>query len=429
MIPHSMASGQMVPKRIVVVGAGIVGLCVAWHLSKRGAEVTIVDPNPPGSGCSSGNAGALSPGSVAPLAMPGLLRSVPWMLLDPKGALHIPPRYWLRASPWLLEFLRAGRPDRVAAIASSLAQLLAPAIEHHQAIAEELGVGSLLRASGQLYLYRDHARFKADHAVWDLRRQHGLRVQMLDRAGIVAMQPDVAPEYGLGVFLPDQGMCINPLRLATAIAAGLMQRGVRFLQDRAIGFQQQDGRVAGLITTGADVSADVVVVAAGAWSAELLSSLGYRIPLESQRGYHLDLKAADVSLSCPVVPADRKVFITPMETGLRVAGTVEFAGLQAPPNQKRARMLLGDLTAVFPHLKNAEVGEIWMGHRPCLPDSLPVLGPSAAWRGLWFAFGHGHLGLTGAAVTGDVLARAILGEPPNLDLRPFAAERFPTHPA
>jgi glycine/D-amino acid oxidase-like deaminating enzyme len=419
-----MPSGQRAPNRIVVVGAGIVGLCVAWHLAKRGAEVTIVDPNPPGSGCSSGNAGALSPGSVAPLAMPGLLRSVPWMLLDPKGALHIPPRYWLRALPWLLQFLRAGRPDRVAAIAASLAQLLAPAIEHHQAIAEELGVGSLLRSSGQLYLYRDPAKLAADHAIWDLRRHHGLRVQTLDRAGIAAMQPDVAPEYRLGLFLPDQGMCINPLRLATAVAAGLMERGVRFLHDHVTGFQRQNGGIAGLTTTGAKIPADVVVVAAGAWSAGLLATLGYRIPLETQRGYHLDLKAADIALSCPIVPADRKVFITPMETGLRVAGTVEFGGLQAPPNLKRARLLLGDLAAVFPRLKEAEVADIWMGHRPCLPDSLPVLGPSAVWAGLWFAFGHGHLGLTGAAVSGDVLARAILGEPPNLDLRPFAAERF-----
>jgi D-amino-acid dehydrogenase len=157
---------------------------------------------------------------------------------------------------------------------------------------------------------------------------------------------------------------------------------------------------------------------------ELLRPLGYRIPLESQRGYHITLQDTGIELQRPVVAADRKVFITSQEAGLRVGGTVELAGLEAPPNPARAELLMDDLRAVFPQARLSGARSNWMGHRPCLPDSLPVLGESERHRGLWFAFGHGHLGLTEAAVTGESVACGVLGEPPPLDLRPYSAERF-----
>jgi D-amino-acid dehydrogenase len=184
---------------------------------------------------------------------------------------------------------------------------------------------------------------------------------------------------------------------------------VRAIETDPLGVRLSDRRV----------PADKVVVAAGAWSGELLRPLGFRIPLESQRAYHVTLKDTGVDIRRPVVPADRKVFITPQESGLRVGGTVEFAGLDAPPNPARANLLLGDLAAVFPQARLASPRSDWMGHRPCLPDSLPVVGESPAHRGLWLAFGHGHLGLTGAAVTGDVLVRAMHGDRPAWTSPPF----------
>ncbi|HYF09062.1 MAG TPA: FAD-dependent oxidoreductase, partial [Acetobacteraceae bacterium] len=172
------------------------------------------------------------------------------------------------------------------------------------------------------------------------------------------------------------------------------------------------------------IEADAVVIAAGAWSARLLRPLGLRVPLETQRGYHVMLPDPGVRLTRPVVPADRKVFLTPMEEGLRVAGTVEFGGLDRAPTPQRAAYLLEDLKKVFPQARTDNAQPFWMGHRPCLPDSLPVIGPVRAWQGLWCAFGHGHLGLTGSAPTGAVLGAAIAGERPNFDLAPFAVERF-----
>lgn len=413
--------------RIVVVGAGIVGLCVAWHLARRGLPVTVLDSGEPGS-ASSGNAGAISAGSVAPLAMPGVLRQVPGMLTDPNGALHIPADYWPRAAPWLLRFVASARAQRVAQIAEALAGLFFGAMERHREILAAEGALDLIRDEGQLYLYRDEAHFAKDAASWELRHRHGQKMKILHgSAAIRALEPEVSDRYGLGVFLPDQGSSVNPLRQTWVVAEGVWRMGgeIRQATVRAI---STDGaaRVTGVETEAGPLPASTVVVAAGAWSAGLLRPLGLRIPLETQRGYHVMLRDAGVRLRRPVVPADRKAFISPMEAGLRVAGTVEFGGLERAPTQRRAELLLDDLRKVFPQARipvDATDG-FWMGHRPCLPDSLPVLGPVRRWSGLWCAFGHGHLGLTGSAPTGALLGAAIAGERPNLDFTPFAPERF-----
>ncbi|MBW8267927.1 NAD(P)/FAD-dependent oxidoreductase [Caldovatus aquaticus] len=411
--------------RVAVIGAGVVGLCVAWHLARRGARVTVLDGAEPGSGASSGNAGAISAGSVAPLAMPGVLRQVPGMLLDPAGALHVPPGYWPRAAPWLLRFVAAARPARVEAIARALAGLLSGAMERHREILAAEGALDLLRADGQLYLYRDEAHYAKDAAAWALRRRHGLRIEVLRGHGAIrALEPEVSPTYTLGLFLPDQGHSTNPLRQAQAVAAGVRRMGGEIHRRAARAIATAGGRVIGVELAGGRIEADAVVLAAGAFSARLLRPLGVRVPLETQRGYHVMVPEPGLRLSRPVVPADRKVFLTPMEGGLRVAGTVEFGGLDRPPSERRAALLLDDLRRVFPHARTEGVRGFWMGHRPCLPDSLPVLGPVRRWPGLWCAFGHGHLGLTGSAPTGAALAAALLGERPNLDLAPFAPERF-----
>jgi len=414
----------MSEKRIIVVGAGIVGLCIAWHLANRGLKPLVLDGEEPGSGASSGNAGAISAGSVAPLAMPGVLKQVPGMLTDPRGALHIPASYWPRALPWLFRFVAAARPARVEQIATALGSMLFGAMEQHRKILAAEGALDIIRDGGQLYLYRDAAHRGKDEAALDLRRRHGQRIEFLDRDGILALEPEVSGNYTAGVLLPEQGFSINPRRQAQVVADGVRRMGgeVRRAAVRAI--STEGARVTGVETEAGRIEADQVVIAAGAWSARLLKPLGLRVPLESQRGYHIMLPDAGVRISRPVVPADRKVFLTPMEAGLRVAGTVEFGGVDRPPTPQRAAYLLDDLKAVFPQARTESAQPFWMGHRPCLPDSMPVLGPVRAWQGLWCAFGHGHIGLTASAPTGAILGAAIAGEKPNIDLTPFGVERF-----
>lgn len=409
---------------IAVIGAGIVGLSVAWNLVKRGRRVVIYDPNPPGSGCSEGNAGALSPGSVVPLAMPGLLASVPGMLLNPASALHIPPSYWLKAFPWLTAFVAQARPSRVAAISDALAQLYRPALEHHKQLTREIGAEDLIRLTGQLHLYRTPRQFAQSKADWRIRMEHGVVREVLDRAGIEALEPMVGPDYRIGVYLPNAGMSVNPFRHAQTIAETLSRSGAEFVRHAAIGFSREGSQVRGLQTAAGERVHEEVVVAAGAWSARLLEQLGIRVPLETQRGYHVDFVGSGISLQRPIVPADRKVFITPMEIGLRVAGTVELAGLDAPATSRRAELLHKDLKAVFPKVRLDNPLPFWMGHRPCLPDSLPVIGSSRNWQRLHFAFGHGHLGLSASAVTGAIMGSILCGETVPINIAPYRVERF-----
>ncbi len=410
--------------RIIVIGAGVVGLAVAWHLAKSGAEVTVLDPEEPGSGASSGNAGAISGGSVAPLAMPGVLRQVPGMLLNPAGALRIPPDYLFRLIPWLSRFVASARPARVAAIAQALSLLQHGATEQHRAMLAAEGAADLLSETGQLQLYFDDEHYKKDAAGWALRQSHGQCITLLRGADLHDFQPGLSPAYQLGVYSPDQGASANPRRHAQAFQRGVERMGGVVLRGAAQAIITEGGRAVGVATDAGPLRAEYTVLAAGAWSAELLRPLGYNIPLESQRGYHVMLPAPGLALERPVVAADRKAFISPMEMGLRVAGTVEFGGLTRKPDPRRAAYLLDDVKRVFPGISTAGSEGFWMGHRPCLPDSLPVIGPVAKWPGLWCAFGHGHLGLTGSAPTGALLARAMLGPAPNIPLAPYAPERF-----
>jgi D-amino-acid dehydrogenase len=409
---------------VLVLGAGIVGLCVAWHLARNGALVTVLDRLGPGEGTSSGNAGAISAGSVAPLAMPGVLKQVPSMLLDPKGGLYIPTSYWPVAFPLLWRFVLSARPERVAEIAEALASLLRGAEERHREILAEEGAEDLIAERGQLYLYRDAEHLAKDDAAWALRRDYGLDMRVLNRAGIEELEPDVAATYTTGVFLPQQGHCVNPLRMSRVIARGIERMGGTIRRGEGRALITEGKRVTGVSTDAGPLHADFTVLAAGAWSARLLAPLGIRVPLESQRGYHVMLPDPGVMPRRPIVPADRKAFITPMEEGLRIAGTVEFGGLEREPTAERAALLLDDLRKVYPQARTENAKPHWMGHRPCLPDSVPVIGPVKAWDGLWCAFGHGHLGLTGAPPTGALVAQHMLGPRPNTGLEPFAVERF-----
>jgi glycine/D-amino acid oxidase-like deaminating enzyme len=411
---------------VIVVGAGIVGVCTAWHLLRRGVSVTLIDRDEPGLGCSYGNAGALSFGSVAPLAMPGVMRDALSMLLDHAAPLRIPLSYLPSAASWLWRFVRAARPDEVRRISNTLGTLLAHSIEKHIEILGSAGASEIVRRTGQLYLYPDEQWLAKDAMSWALRREHGLRIERLGRNDILALEPEIGPDYTVGMFTPDQGMSINPYRQVTAIASDFARRGGRIIRDRVTAIEVEADSVRAVRGENGTYPCNHAVICAGAWSTQLLAGLGYALPLESQRGYHVTVPSSGITVARTVVAADRKVFFTPMEDGLRAAGTVEFGGLERGPTRKRAEYLVRDLTRVFPRAHVPADWSYWMGHRPCFPDTLPVMGESRH-RGLWFNFGHGHLGLTMSAPSGDILARAICGEPSNIDLAPLSFERFGRH--
>jgi len=410
---------------VVVVGAGIVGLCVAHELRKAGYEISIVDPEEPGSQCSYGNAGAISAGSVAPLAMPGVMKNAAGMLLDADSPLHVPWHYWLRAAPWLRRFVASATPQRVEQIALALQDLFADALVNHQALAREVGCPERVVQTGQLHLYRDAAAIGKDAGGWRLRERHGVRFEQLDADGIRALEPAVSNAYGAGIFMPEQGAVTEPFRYAGAIAQAVRQQGVRIVRDRVRSLRPSSGGSGAwqVECEQSGLQAAHVVMAAGIWSAELLRMLNLRVPLESQRGYHLHVADPGVSVSRPLVLADRKVFMVPMETGMRISGTVEFGGLSMPPTARRSELLGVAAAEGLPGLRLAGASA-WMGHRPCLPDSLPVIGPVPKLPGLWCAFGHGHLGVTGSINTARWIAQGMRGQFDMARFAPFSIGRF-----
>lgn len=409
---HSASLSRAAPA-IAVVGAGIVGATTAYALSRRGAHVTLIDRAEAGRGCSYGNAGAIAPGSVVPLGMPGLVRRVPGMLLDPDGPLRLPVGYLPRAMPWLLRLLAASRPARVEAIAARLADLNAQAIERHAALAREIGAPELVQRCGHLHVYPDTAALAKDAAAWALRERHGVRCERVDRADIEALEPRLAPRYRTGVYLPDQARVTNPFRYVQQIVRAFVVAGGRLVRDEVRAIEPDLARGWSVHTSEGRLGAEHVVLAAGVHTPSLVAPLGVRLPIESERGYHVTFPDAPAPSSRIVVLADRKVFVTPLERGFRVAGTVEFGGVARAPDPRRFAHLVRLAREAFPGVAFGEERH-WMGHRPGTPDSLPLVGPVASRAGLWLATGHGQLGLTGAVGTASALADAILAGSPAL---------------
>lgn len=390
--------------RVTVIGAGIVGAAIGFELRKRGHDVVLADRDAPGRGCSFGNSGAISPGSVAPLALPGVLASVPRMLLDPQSPLRVPLAYMPRALPWLARFVASATPRNVARAAARLDALHAGAVERHLALAKEVGVPELVVVRGHLHLYADAAALASDRTAWRLREQYGYVPQQLDRAGIAALEPNVDARYTTAMFLADHATVRNPFRYVEAIVCKLVERGGELKRAEVRALAQHNGRWSVEGDNGPWTS-DAVVVAGGAWSRRLLDAQGLALALETQRGYHVEFDG-DAPVTRTVVLTDRKAFVAPMETGFRVGGTVEIAGLDAPPDWRRARTLADAARAAFPSLRGAPARQ-WMGHRPCMPDSVPYIGAVPGRPGLFAAVGHGHLGLTDAPATAVRIAEAI----------------------
>lgn len=413
----------MAGKRVTVVGAGIIGMCCASYLQRQGHAVRVVDSLPPGRGTSFGNAGGLSSGACIPIAMPGIVKQIPKWLLDPEGPLVVRPGYLLQALPWLVQFIRSARPETVERSADAILALTRPLFENLLPLARDAGVEHLIRRVGQLHLYSTDAAFAGDARGREMRLRRGLKLDILGAEEIRQMEPDLAPIFKHAVYFPDHGHCANPLALSEGLAAELVRRGGEIVQARVDDLDVGPDGVRALHTDAGALAVEEVVIAAGAWSHTLAAKLGHKVPLESQRGYHAMLAAPNVGPRRNVQWTERKFIATPMEHGVRFAGTVEIAGLKAPPDYRRADVLLKQGQDMFPGLAGGEVTR-WMGHRPCIPDSVPVVSRSPRHRNVTFAFGHGHIGLICASTTGKLVAELVSGATPSIDPAPYRIDRF-----
>ena len=409
--------------RITIIGAGIVGVCAATYLQDEGFAVEIVDPEPPGTMCSHGNAGGICPGSCVPIAGPGMLKSVPGWLTDPEGPLHVRLAYLPRLLPWLVRFLMAGRPDRAREVSRHMRALHARTLELYAPLVKAAGCEDLISQRGQLFVYEEADGPDKDAFGLSLRRAAGVAVEILDGHEIRQLEPALAPIFRRAVFLPEQGQTKNPGRLVASLAAHVARRGGRITRARVTDIEIGPGGPRALETTQGRLPVERLVVAAGAWSGRFASRLGSKVPLETERGYHAMALGADTGLRIQTVWAERKFVASPMEEGTRFAGTVEFGGLDTPPDMRRADVLLRHGRRMLPRLEVARVRR-WMGHRPSLPDSLPVIGVSPRFPNVLFGFGHGHTGLIGGSMTGRLIADLAAGKEPTIDPRPYRIDRF-----
>ncbi len=414
-------------KNITLIGAGIVGIATASYLRRDGHAVTVVDMRPPGEYTSFGNAGILSPGSCVPQALPGLLSKVPGYLSDPLGPLAIRPAYFLQALPWFLRLLSASRLSQVVKIADALRPLLQQTFEAYAPLVQRAGIADMIRQTGYVVAYASRAALARDALSWKLRRDRGVVVEALDGAGIQHHVPQLQAHYEAGLYLPEQGYVTNPERLTKSLAAQFLKDGGRILQRKVLDIEVSAEGPRALVTDVGNMAVETLVICAGSHSNEFTAPLGDRVPLEAERGYHVTYADANFTLPMPVFLPQQKVFITPMEfgsqRGLRIAGQSEFAGNQAEPNYERADVLAQQMQQIFPGISLVDSTR-WMGRRPSLPDSLPVIGPASKMPNVWYAFGHGHIGLCGAAPTGRVIADLMAGRRPAVDVEPFRVTRF-----
>lgn len=414
-------------RTVAVIGAGMVGVCAASYLQRDGHDVIIIDPQPPGEGASFGNAGCFNPSSIVPIAGPNTLRKVPGYLADPLGPLAIRWSYLPKLSPWLIRYAMAGTPTRIEAQARALKSLLGPCLDSLMSLVRDAGAESMVARDGILVVYRSEASWQGEQLAWELRRRNGIVWEELTSDDLRQFDPSLSRDLIRAKLIPGNGHTLNPGRLVTALANAVQSRGGRLLRRRATGFSLDGARLRAVQTTEGDVPATAAVIACGAHSKPLAASLGNKVPLETERGYHLMIRDPEAMPRLPTTDADHKFVATPMQEGLRLAGTVEFAGLAAQPNWERSRILLRRAAHLCPALSAAYPEDqlsMWMGHRPGMPDSLPVIGRSSRSPDVFYAFGHGHVGMTGGPYTGVVLADLIAGRPAPIDLTPFRPDRF-----
>lgn len=408
---------------IVVLGAGIIGVCVALALQRDGLNVTLVDRDKPGNGCSFGNAGLLHAGGCIPLATPSSLRQLPAMLMDPHGALRISWNHLPALMPWLLRMLGQAHPKEVSHNIDALLALLSRARLAYESLLNQTGLNHLVRSGGELYVYRRLAAFNSAQWEMDVRGEKGITVQNLDAEQLRALEPELATEYQYGHYLPDSALVVSPHSLVQKLADYFVRLGGVLQQSDVLSVRAIKPGGAVLQTSHGVLHTSRLVLSAGAWSGRFARQLGTPIPLESWRGYHVMLPHNNLNIGRVVVDGERHIAISPMAEGTRVVGYVELAGLKTPPRPERFRSLAACAHQMYPTMPDSVIST-WMGHRPGTPDSLPVIGPLPHNPSIYYAFGHGQLGLTLAAVSGQLVADLVTGRAGAIDPLPYRTERF-----
>lgn len=406
-----------------VIGAGMVGTCCALYLQEEGFDVTLVDKGAPGDGTSFGNLGCFGIASCVPPGMPGIVSKVPGMLLDPNAPLKLHWSHAWKAAPWFVRYIANTRRDRVEAIAAARQSLLNKVHETLDPLVKEAGAGNLLCPGGLLFTFESEAAFQGASYAFEIRRRHGVPMEFLSGDEAREVEPSLTKSVVRAMHVPSLVFTLDPGGLVKSLAGLFARRGGRFLRRMVQGFAIGPEGVSAIETDHGTEPVANVVIAAGVWSRSLAHALGTKVPLESERGYHIMFHDSDIRMNGGVLSADRYVSVTPMREGIRVGGFAEFAPPGAPLDRRRAATIAKIGQSLIPGLDSDRRTE-WVGSRPSHPDSKPAIGRSPRHRNAYFAFGHDHLGLTFGSITGKLIAELLAGKKPSVDLEPFRPDRF-----
>lgn len=407
----------------VVIGAGIIGTAIAHDLQKRGRQVLLLDRDAPGKGASFGNMASVAVTEFMPASRPAVWRQIPGWMLDPEGPVRVRPGYMPKLLPWFLRFVAASRPSRLRELEAQGAALCARSLDDTLALLRETGLEDQISQEGCLSLYTDEAEFRADRDHIEILERFGFPHEVIGRQAIKALEPELSDRIGMAVLFPQNRSIKDPYRLVLALAERFVALGGRIDRAEVTGFVRGERIREVVLGDGRRLAADEIVICAGAFSASLARDLGEPIPLETERGYHTQIMAPGIAMKHSIIWPARAFMVTPTAGGIRVGGTVEMAGLNAAPDYRRSKITVKRAKEALPNLRCADVTE-WMGHRPALPDTVPILSASARTGGVFYATGHGHLGLTYAATTARLMGELITGATPSLNLAPYRINRF-----
>ncbi|WP_375229262.1 NAD(P)/FAD-dependent oxidoreductase [Roseobacter sp. S98] len=408
---------------VVIVGAGIVGVSTGIWLRRAGLDVTIIDRAGPGKGTSHGNAGVLASVSMVPVTAPGLIRKAPGMLMSRDFPLFLRWSYLPKLAPWLVRYLANANDSDTRRIARDLAPIVTDSVSQHKSLVAGTDLEHWVTESDYCFAYKDRAAFDADAYTWSLRQDAGFLPELIEGRDVQDYEPNLA-QTGLIAALKDHGFIRDPGGYVAALADHFAEAGGRLVLAEVKDFDLTGGQITAVETTEGRIECDHAVLATGVWSRPMMQKLGIRVPLESERGYHIVFEDAENGPSRPTMIASGKFVATPMAQGVRCAGIVELGGLEAGPSNAPLALIRRQVRDAYPNMTARNEIE-WMGHRPAPSDSLPLIGQIGTTQ-VWTAFGHHHIGLTGGPKTGRLVAGMIAGQPTNMDLAPYAPERFRT---
>ncbi len=407
----------------VVVGAGIIGTTIAYELQKRGRRVILLDKGEVGRGASYGNMASIAVTEFMPASRPSIWKQIPGWMLDPEGPVRVRPSYMPKLLPWFARFVAASRPARLRQLEAEGAALCSRVYDDLLPLLRETGLEGELTEEGCLSLYSNEAEFRADREHIEILERFDFPHQRLTGAEARELEPELSDRIGLAVLFPENRSLRDPFRLVNKLAQRFTALGGEFRRCAVAGFDRSSRVTAVRLVGGDPIAADEVVISAGAHSGLLSKMLGEPMPLETERGYHTQIMAPGVSMRHSIIWPARAFMVTPTAGGIRVGGTVEMAGLDAAPDYRRSKITVRRAQTALPNLRCENFTE-WMGHRPALPDTVPVMSASAKTPGVFYAAGHGHLGVTYAATTARLMGDLITGRTPPIDMRPYRVDRF-----